>query len=177
MRAFGLAAVLFTAALLHAQPTTGDERKGDTLKGDKSFDDVTLKQIKEAVDAAKKEKREKIDGSDTKDNEMPKGTILCFVTDQKRYGKLKVLEYGYDLTIKWVTYDEKGNVFSKGDKLVVRGTWGCDLDYGVEGDEGKSPTDFWWEQRDKKRRYITSQRGAVLTVYQAKKEPSPEPRP
>jgi hypothetical protein len=160
-----LAAVLFLVPALPAQPP-----KGDGPQGDKPFDDVTLEQIKASVEEAKKGGADKIDGSDTKDNRIPNGTVLCYITSDKRYGKLKVVEYGYDLAVKWVTYDGKGGVFSKGDKLVVRGTWSCDLDAGVEGDPAApAKDDFWWEQVDQAVRRLVFRNGAVFAVYSPKK--------
>ena len=155
-----MVAVLFAVPTFLAQPPQGDE-----LKVDKPFDDVTLVQIKESLDKANIGKPFKIDGSDNNDNHIPKGRILCYITNDNRYGKLKVVEYGYNLTVKWVTYDEDGGVFSKGGQLVVRGTWGCDLDYGVEGSKGKSKIDFWWQQVEKPVLYFVFLNGAVFTIY------------
>ena len=162
MRTFSLAFVLAVASVLHAQPP-----KGDGPKADKPFDDITPRQIKELVDEGKT--MAKLDGSDNKDNKIRPGTILIYVTNEKRYGKLKILEYGYNLTIQWVTYDKDGNVFSKRDHAVVKGTWEYDLDYGVEGDKGKSKVDFWWEQVDETNRFWIGQNGAAFLVYEPKK--------
>ena len=171
MRAYVLATVLFMIPALHGQPAKGDNQR------DAPFDTITLKQIKESVDNARKAGETRIDGSDNKNNRIPKGTILCYVTSDNRYGKLEVLEYDYNLAIKWVTYAEDGRrrsgprsrgVFSEGDRLVVRGTWTCDLDYGVGGNEGKSKPDFWWQQVDGTVRYLVFRNGAVFTVYPPK---------
>jgi hypothetical protein len=83
-----------------------------------------------------------------------------------RYGKCKVVKYGYNLELKWLTYDGTGKVFSKGDKLVVRGTWSCDLDSGKEAAGGV--VDFWWEQATRQKRYLVPRRRAVLVVYPGK---------
>ena len=163
MRAYVLATVLFMIPALHGQPA-----KGDNPKRDAPFDTITLEQIKESVDNARKAGETRIDGSDNKNNRIPKGTILCYVTSDNRYGKLVVLEYGYNLAIKWVTYAEDGGVFSEGDRLVVRGTWPCDLDYGVEGNKGKSKPDFWWQQVDGTVRYLAFRNGAVFRVHARK---------
>jgi hypothetical protein len=148
---------------LHGQPA-----KGNNPKRDARFDTITLAQIKKSVDNARKAGETRIDGSDNKNNRIPTGTILCYVTSDNRFGKLEVLEYGYNLAIKWVTYAKDGGVLSEGDRLVVRGTWPCDLDYGVEGNKGKSKPDFWWEQVDGTVRYLAFRNGAVFTVYPPK---------
>jgi hypothetical protein len=43
------------------------------------------------------------------------------------------------------------------------------LDYGVEGDKGRSKVDFWWEQVDRTVRRLVFRNGAVFTAYQEKK--------
>jgi thiol-disulfide isomerase/thioredoxin len=151
-----------TAAVdaVHAEPPSGDASQGD-----KPFDEITLKRMKELIDRAGADKETQIDGSDNKDKQLPEGAILCYVTSDKHYGKLKVLEYGYNLAVKWVTYDNDGGVLSKGDRLVVKGTWEYDLDYGVEGGQGKSKADFWWEQVDRRVRHLVFKNGAVFAVY------------
>jgi hypothetical protein len=169
MRAVCLAAVLFAASIVYAQQPRQDalkSKKGDS-KADKAFEAITAKQIKDLI--ANGHGMTKINGSENKDNQIPQGTILVYVTNEKRYGKLKILEYGYNLTIKWVTYDKDGGVFSKGDHLIVKGTWSYDLDYGVEGGKGKSKVDFWWEQVDKTERFWTAKNGAAFALYEEKK--------
>lgn len=144
--------------------------------GDKTFDGISHNQIKDLVEKAKKNERTSLDGSDTKDNRIPQGTILCYVTSDKRYGKLKVVEYGYNLKLKWVTYAQDGSVSSKGDGLVIRGTYTCDLDKGVEGDKDtKLKDDFWWQQKSKTVRSLTFQNGAVCFVYQTRSSKSAPP--
>lgn len=48
---------------------------------------------------------EKIDGSDNADNKMPRGTVIAYKTKKGRLGKLIVDDYGYNLTIRWRTFD------------------------------------------------------------------------
>jgi hypothetical protein len=162
MGSFTLVSALAVASVLHTPAP-----KFDPPKPEKIFNDMTPKQIKALVDNGKT--TPKIDGSDNKNNQLPAGTILLYVTDEKRYGKLQILEYGYDLTIRWVTYDKDGGVFAKGDRLIVKGTWTYDLDYGVEGDGGGSKADFWWEQVDRTNRFWVGTNGAVFLVYVPKK--------
>lgn len=47
----------------------------------------------------------KIDGSDNANNRIPAGTVVAFKTNEGRLGKFIVDEYGYNLTIRWRTYD------------------------------------------------------------------------
>jgi len=138
----------------------------DPTKGDRPFDGITADQIRKAL--AGQAGKDAIDGSATPVNKIPAGTVLLYVTGDGRYGKVKVVEYGYNLTLRWVTYKPDGTVFSKGDRLVVRGTWSCDLDHGMEGGRGKSRPDFWWEQIDMVKRRWVPQNGARFVVYRGK---------
>lgn len=63
-------------------------------------------------------------------------------------GKLEILgvdeTVNYKLTIKAVTYNADGTIFSQTGSLDIRGTWSCDLDAMVEISNHDS--DFWWER-------------------------------
>ena len=47
----------------------------------------------------------KIDGSNLPSNQIPRGTIVAYKTNEGRLGKFIVDEYGYNLTISWVTLE------------------------------------------------------------------------
>ena len=49
--------------------------------------------------------KEKIDATDGASNRIPAGTVIAYRTDQGRLGKLIVDEYGFNLKIRWRTYD------------------------------------------------------------------------
>lgn len=89
---------------------------------------------------------DQIDGNDDETNQLPTGTILLYQTGAGRYGKLLIASYGYTLVLDWVTYDSSndGTVYSQGNDLSINGTWGADLDAGVQmtGPDG----DFFWAQ-------------------------------
>ena len=156
--------LLLVIALCSIGPARGADP--DPTKGDRPFDGITASHIKKAL--AGGTGKDAIDGSATPANKIPAGTVLLYVTSDGRFGKVKVVEYGYNLTLKWVTYRPDGSVFSKGDKLVVRGTWTCDLDHGTEGRRGRSRPDFWWEQVDRVKRRWVPQNGARFVVYRGK---------
>jgi hypothetical protein len=69
------------------------------------------------------------------------GTYFAYITASGRYGKFIVEKYEPDvnhrLTIGWTTYNADGSIYSTGTGLVIRGTWTCDLDLGVEGGTGE----------------------------------------
>jgi hypothetical protein len=102
-----------------------------------------------------------INGDDDESNELPAGAVVVYLTSEGRYGKFKVLEYGYNLTLEWVTYGADGSVYSEGTDLVVHGTCLCDLDLGVEGEPS---CDFKWGQSTGVERYLRSRNGAEFAV-------------
>jgi len=114
----------------------------------------------------------KINGSNNASNQIPIGTILLYQTNEGRYGKLEIVSYGYDLTVKWTTYNPDGSVYSEGDNLVIHGTCSCDLDLGVES---STSSDFWWEQVTAVERYLVPENGARFAVYGAAPPSAPSP--
>ena len=46
-----------------------------------------------------------IDGSNLPYNQIPQGTVVAYKTNEGRLGKLIIDEYGYNLTIRWVTFE------------------------------------------------------------------------
>jgi len=108
---------------------------------------------------------ESIDGSDNEKNQIPEGTIVLYKTDENRYGKLKILDYDYNLEIKYVTYNADGSVFSSSNSLVIKGTWIYDLDKGIEAKYSSSAGDFWWRQVNTVTRYLVPRNGAQFGLY------------
>lgn len=125
-----------------------------------AFDEITLKDL-EKLELSP----DVINGSDSADNQIPVGTVLVYKTNESRFGKMVILEYGYNLAAKWVTYNSDGSIFSQGQKLLIKGTWDYDMDYGTESTNSESSPDFWWEQVDEVTRYIVPQNGSLFTLY------------
>jgi hypothetical protein len=48
---------------------------------------------------------QKIDGSSFSYNQIPQGTVVAYKTNEGRFGKFIVDEYGYNLTIRWMTFE------------------------------------------------------------------------
>ena len=97
---------------------------------------------------------------------------------------MKILSYGYNLTVQWATYNSDGSIFQSGENLLIKGTWGYDMDYGIESTDSPSQRDFWWQQVDSEIRYIVPHNGAQFAIYQPTTpvptptpEPTPEPTP
>lgn len=83
-------------------------------------------------------------------NQLVPGAIVIYETNKGRFGKFQVLEYGYNLTLRWVTYDRDGRVHSRG-KCTIRGTFDADLDEG--GEATSAAADFLWKQVTATERY------------------------
>ena len=77
-------------------------------------------------------------------------TIVLYQTNEGRYGKFQVLEYGFNLKIQWHTFRPNETRHSGGE-LVVRGTFECDLDAGTEG---SASADFQWRMVSATERYL-----------------------
>src|SRR5262245_2679499 len=134
-----------------------------TQKNDDIYDSLTVQNIKDILEKWDNNQHN-INGSDDANNQIPPGAVIVYVTSDKNYGKLKILKYGYDLTVGWTTYGTDGSVLSNAGKILIMGTFTYDLDYGVQGRNGISKVDFWWEQVDRKIRYLVPQNGAMFAV-------------
>ena len=111
-----------------------------------------------------------IDASD--DNELMPGTYFIYKTDEDSFGKFMVENYeptgSHDLIIKWVTYNTDGSVYSHGTRLIIRGTWSCDLDEGLETTTGK---DWNWVLQSSTVRRLFPQNGAKFKLMHRAKAP------
>ncbi|HSW31407.1 MAG TPA: Ig-like domain-containing protein, partial [Longimicrobiales bacterium] len=106
-----------------------------------------------------------IDGSDGQ--QFKSGTYFVYRTAQGLRGKFIVQSYepasNHQLTLGWVTYAADGSVHSSGSGLVIRGTFLCDLDSGME--LSTTPNDdFWWEMVNPTTRRLSPSSGAVFRL-------------
>lgn len=124
------------------------------------FDDITFEDIASIMSVPFYSGD--INGSNNEFNEIPTGSILLYKTNEDRYGKLKIISYGDDLTLQWKTFNFDGSAFSEGTNLTIRGGSSYDLDIGLETD---NLPDFWWQKRDSIQRYLVPQNGAKLISY------------
>jgi hypothetical protein len=77
------------------------------------------------------------------------GDVFIFKTNENKYGKFKVItivsDVDYRLIIDAVLFNDDGKEKLSKEKIVIRGTWLCDLDLLSETDlETKS--DFHWKR-------------------------------
>lgn len=95
--------------------------------------------------------------------EFNPGTYFVYRTSAGRYGKFIVENWEPGaatenrLTIGWVTYNASGTVYSSGSGLVIRGTYHCDLDFGLET---STNSDFWWSIYSSTTRHLQPENGA-----------------
>jgi hypothetical protein len=109
-------------------------------------------------------------GSD--DNDFWPGTWFIYRTGTGgyRYGKMIVealdKTQNNQLTLGWTTYNSDGSIYSRGTGLVVRGTYYCDLDEGLETVTG---ADFQWRIVSSSVRYLEPRDNALFKLmYRAK---------
>lgn len=106
-----------------------------------------------------------IDASDG--NEFNPGTYFVCRTSAGRYGKFIVENWepggatDNRLTIGWVTYNADGTVYTSGSGLVIRGTYSCDLDLGLETSIN---SDFTWVQYSAAERWLDPRNGALFKL-------------
>ncbi|MBP8604738.1 MAG: right-handed parallel beta-helix repeat-containing protein [Phycisphaerae bacterium] len=97
--------------------------------------------------------------------EFNPGTYFVYKTSAGRYGKFIVEQLtpseNHKLTLGWVTYNADGTVYSSGTGLIVRGTYNCDLDVGLETSVG---ADFQWVQATSTVRYLYPKNGAKFKL-------------
>jgi len=102
-----------------------------------------------------------ISGSDDA-SELPPGAILLYRTNEGRYGKLEIIESGYNLAIRFVTYASSGTIVASSDRLVVSGTYLADLD---SGSITTASADLQWSQWSESVRSLDPVNGARFGVW------------
>ena len=161
----GLVSCLFLPGIEIDQARAGEEdNTGAIIRSDASaqnnrFEAIRLTEIKSASLSSVR-----IDGSNNTSNKIPDGTIILYKTNEGRYGKLLIKKYGRSLRMKWTTYNSQGRVHRRGNDLVVRSSYSCDLDAGKES---RASGDFWWHHITSVERFFTPQNGAQFAVAKA----------
>jgi hypothetical protein len=133
-----------------------------------TFEALNRARIKQLIEKDRNLHRASIKGTAGNDNELTKGTVVIYKTNDGNFGKMMVVEHGNNLTIKWVTYDDKG-VLSRGDKHIIRSTWQFDFDHGADGGQGKSRHDVWWRVQRNTHELIAENQTILLIHHRPKK--------
>jgi hypothetical protein len=126
------------------------------------FDSITFDDILNKSSGLSNQRIDTIYGSV---EQILPGQVILYKTSSGNYGKMEIVDYAYDLRVRWVTYEgSSGNVIKSGDDLMIRGTWLCDLDAGSE--VGVTPeADFHWGiQSAGVEQYIDPKNGALFTL-------------
>lgn len=96
------------------------------------------------------------------------GDVYVYRTRSGLYGKFMVGTIepaaNYRLTITAVTYNPDGSVHTEINKLVIRGTFGANLEDMVEG-VSMSDIDFQWVRQSQVNTIFTPTNGGAFIVY------------
>ena len=96
------------------------------------------------------------------------GTIIGYATKDGRVGKMEFLNIdkndNYKLTVKYVTYNFNGSVYSQSNHLEIEGTQTCDLDDGTTEGVTSKEKDFQLGRTDKTNTVIWSGEESILRV-------------
>lgn len=156
--------IIFSISVIFLIPIISCDIGLDIIPGEEEYISISNDEIKYTALSA-----DSINGSDNSQDLKP-GAIILYKTDDNRYGKFRVTGYEaeanierYIMIIQWTTYSDDGSVFSTGDNLTIRGTWTCELDYGL--DNGNSGADFWWEQETETERKLVPVGNALFAKY------------
>lgn len=140
------------------------ENYPESMCGPKTFKDITCEDIDDS-----KLSEEPILGSNFSGNILKIDDIIVYTTNKGRCGKLQILNIddseNKKLTIRAVTYNSDGSVYSKTNALDIRGTWLCDLDEMLEEGGLKTEKDFWWNRLTKTDSKFTPKNGAKFYLY------------
>lgn len=96
------------------------------------------------------------------------GEVYVYRTRSGLYGKFRVgaidPDENYKLTISAVTYNADGSIHGEAEKIVIRGTYGADLENLVEG-TSMGDIDFQWVRQNQATTIFTPTNGGAFIVY------------
>lgn len=109
-------------------------------------------------------------------NEFMPGTYFIYKTSEGRFGKMMVEYYeptttNHRLTVRWVTYEGNGSVYTYGTGLAVNGTYLCDLDSGQQA-AGEAGPDWFWNMLTVRTRRLDTRNGAKFKLMHRAKSPA-----
>jgi hypothetical protein len=107
-----------------------------------------------------------IEGTNANGHALSTSNVIIYKTNNNRYGKLQILGIddasNFKLTIKAVTYNDDGTIYSQTENLAIRGTWQCDLDAMAESEVD---IDFKWNRTTSTNTYLQPITPAVFVKY------------
>lgn len=96
------------------------------------------------------------------------GDVYLYRTRSGLFGKFRVgaieQAQNHRLTISAVTYKDDGSVHGQAEKLVIRGTFGADLEALAESISG-SDLDFFWQRQNQETTIFNPTNGAAFIVH------------
>lgn len=96
------------------------------------------------------------------------GDVYIFKTRNGRFGKFRVVSINaasnFDLTIEAAVYNHDGTIAEESGSVVIRGTWGCNLEILAEG-INSADLDFHWGRANPTDTYLSPQNGAKFMKY------------
>ena len=97
-----------------------------------------------------------------------KGTVVIFKTSEGTFGKLEVVNIekvnNYALIVNITIYNANGSTKNIIKGLLIRGTWGCNLDLPSEEAVGLK-SDFFWDRPTDFDTFLVPKNGAVFLQY------------
>jgi len=98
-----------------------------------------------------------------------KGTVILYATTGGKFGKMEILDVdpdnNYELTVKYVTYNYNGSVYSKTNLMQIEGTYGCELDEGYSGDVDFEDAEFFLGRQGSVTTSLNPTETAILKIY------------
>ncbi len=150
--------------LVLSQASCKKDKKTETTEP-RTFSEITLSHIKqkEALMSDEAIQTSGVNGVGWKAED-----VYVYRTRSGLYGKFRVgtIEpaVNYRLTITAVTYKPDGTVHNEIEKLVIRGTFGANLEDMVEG-VSNSDIDFRWVRQSQVNTMFTPTNGGAFIVY------------
>ena len=138
---------------------------GNNNSSDSAFDKLNRKSIGDKLETLP---NERIQISIHSGILLGVGTIIGYATKDGRVGKMEFLDIdknnNYKLTIKYVTYNFNGSVYSQSNHLEIEGTQNCDLDDGTTEGVTSKDKDFQLGRTDKTNTVIWTGEESILRV-------------
>lgn len=97
-----------------------------------------------------------------------KGNVFIFKTNDGTFGKFEVADIlkinNYALIVNVTVFNANGTTKNIINGLLIRGTWGCNLDLPEE-DNASLQSDFLWDRPTQFGTFLVPKNGAVFLQY------------
>lgn len=138
--------------------------KEDPIKQPPGFDEISFSYIKESEQMLS---GDPIAATDASGHLIDDSNVFIYKTTDDRFGKMVIMDIDDDnnkaATIKAITYNNDGTVYSQTESLLIRGTFSCDLDEMVEPTSNAEVKDFWWRKDNATDTFLEPRNNALFT--------------